>query len=517
MLVGCGSSKLSRSTDRFDPTPAKSILDKMSNSSPSEHADVVVVGGASAGYAAAVAARHAGAERVIVLEKAPRDQVGGNCRFSLMGFRFAHDGTEHILRLLGDNAPTDDLPVEVAPYRTDDFLSDLNQVTEGRIDQELARILAEDSTDAIEWMTELGHKWQFFHGRVERDGRAHYTPGTVLCPAGGGLGLVEHWIDVGNGLGVELRTDARLTSLLGDHRSVEGVRVLGPDGEYEISANAIILASGGFQASAERRARYLPANADLMKVRGSRHNTGEVLEMAVGLGAMTSGQWQGAHASPVAVDAPPVEMDNHVNRYAYPHGVTVDRNARRFFDEGERHRTYTYAKTGWAVLRQEGGVAFQIYDQQSAEFFPSAYANAEVTTADTIRDLASAIGLDPDALEATIEEFNDSIDDSIPFDPTREDGRGTSNLTPKKTNWARPLIKPPFLAYGVTGGITFSFGGLAVDRSSQVLNTNGDTIDGLYANGDIVGLFYHNYPSCSGMTRNVVFGGRAGAAAAGIR
>jgi len=487
----------------------------MLKSPDAEYADVVVVGGASAGYAAAVAASHAGAERVIILEKAPRDSVGGSCRFSLMGFRFAHGGTDDILALLGDNAPPS-ANIEIRPYPSSEFLSDLNQVTQGRINQELAAILAEDSAEAIEWMTELGHRWQFFHGRVERDGRAHYNPGTVLCPADGGLGLIEQWIKVGDDLGIELRTDSRLTAILGDHRGVHGVRVLGPEKEYEISADSVILASGGFQASAERRGSYLPANADLMKVRGSRHNTGEVLGMAIDLGASTSGQWQGAHASPVAIDAPAVEMDNHVNRYAYPFGITVDKHSQRFFDEGERHRTYTYAKTGWAVLRQDGGVAYQIYDQQSKDFFPSAYAKAEVTSAPTIRELAVAIGLDPDALEATVTEFNNSIDHSVRFDPTREDGRGTKGLVPKKTNWARPIAEPPFLAYGVTGGITFSFGGIEVNRSSQVINTGGDPIKGLYANGDIVGLFYHNYPSCSGMTRNVVFGGRAGAAAAGI-
>lgn len=488
----------------------------MPNQTQPEHADVVVVGGASAGYAAAVAASHAGAERVIVLEKAPRDGVGGNCRFSLMGFRFAHGGTDDILGLLGDNAPSSGPPVDVRPYPAADFLADLNQVTERRIDQELATILVEDSRDAIEWMTELGHKWQFFHGRVVRDGRAHYNPGVVLCPADGGMGMVEHWIAIGDGLGIELRADSRVTALLGNHRGVEGVRVLGPEAEYEISADAVILASGGFQASAERRGQYLPTNADLMKVRGSRHNTGEVLDMAIRLGASTSGQWQGAHASPVAMDAPAVEMDNHVNRYGYPFGVTVDKAGRRFFDEGERHRTYTYAKTGWAVLRRDGGIAYQIYDQQSQEFLPSAYGNAEVTAAGSIRELAVAIGLDPEVLDATITEFNESVDDSVTFDPTREDGKGTTNLTPKKTNWARPIVEPPFLAYGVTGGITFSFGGVQVNRSSQVINTDGDPINGLYANGDMVGMFYHNYPSSSGMTRNVVFGGRAGAAAAGF-
>ncbi|MEX1004334.1 MAG: FAD-dependent tricarballylate dehydrogenase TcuA [Acidimicrobiia bacterium] len=482
----------------------------------SEKVDLVVVGGASAGYAAAVAASHAGVERIIVLEKAPRDEVGGNCRFSLMGFRFAHGGAADILTLLPDDLRQANLQTRIRPYAREDFRGDLQQVTQGRIDPELADILVDDSREAIGWMTELGHKWQFFHGRVEIDGEVHYNPGVVLCPAGGGLGLVEHWISIGNDLGIELRTDSRVSAILGDHRGVAGVQVDGPEGRYEIEAESVILASGGFQASPERRGRYLPPNADLMKVRGSRHNTGEVLDMAIGLGAATSGQWQGAHASPVAIDAPDMEMDNQVNRYAYPYGITVDRNGRRFFDEGERHRTYTYAKTGWAVLGQEGGVAYQIYDQASREYFPSQYATATPVEAPTIRELAGKIGIDPDRLEATVQEFNASVDDETVFDPTREDGRGTKGLTPKKTNWARALSEGPFLAYGVTGGITFSFGGVRVNRNSQVLNTGGVPMKGLFANGDIVGMFYHNYPSSSGMTRNVVFGGRAGAAAAGI-
>lgn len=481
-----------------------------------EKVDVVVVGGASAGYAAAVAAATAGAERVVVLEKASRDGVGGNCRYSLMGFRFVHDGTDDILGLLPEQMRDQDGKVSVKPYTPDMFLGDLKAVTQNRIDPELAQILVDDSRDAINWMTEMGHKWDFFHKAARVDGVDHYAPGTTLCPAGGGTGLVEHWIKVGDEMGVELRCDSPVSAIYGDYRGVTGVRVDGPDGQYDIEAGAVILASGGFQASAEKRARYLPANADLMKVRGSRHNTGEILDMAVLLGAATSGQWQGAHASPVAIDAPAVEMDNNVNRYSYPFGISVDLNGQRFFDEGERHRTYTYAKTGWKVLGQVGGAAYQIYDQQAVPFFTTATTAAKPIEADSIRELATKIGIDPDALEATVNEFNASCDDSVAFDATVEDGRGTKGLAIKKTNWARALTEGPFLAYGVTGGITFSFGGLKVDRNSQVLNTNGDPMNGLYANGDIVGLFYHNYPSCSGMTRNVVFGGRAGASAAGV-
>lgn len=483
----------------------------------SETVDVLVVGGASAGLAAAVAASQAGADRVVVLEKSAREEMGGNCRFSAMGFRFAHEGLDDVLGLLTEKQRAEGHAARVNPYTRDDFMGDLRNVSQDRMDPDMVRILVEDSRDAIGWMTELGHKWEFFHTKVERDGYVQYNPGQVLMPVGGGLGLVERWMSIGAESGVEVRFNSRVSGLLGDYSAVRGVIVDGPDGRYEIEAKAVILASGGFQASAERRARYLPANADLMKVRGSRHNTGEVLDLAVGLGAATSGQWGGAHASPVSADAPAVEMDNNVNRYAYPYGITVTLDGRRFFDEGERHRSYTYAKTGWAVLRQSGGVAWQIYDQQTVHLFPEAYQNAEVVEAATIRELAQATGLDPDVLEGTVDEFNASVDESTPFDATREDGRGTGGLLRKKTNWANQLTAPPFLAYRVTAGITFSFGGLRIDRNAQVLNTGGVPIKGLYANGDVLGLFYHNYPSFSGMTRNVVFGGRAGAAAAEAR
>ncbi|MCR2800398.1 MULTISPECIES: FAD-dependent tricarballylate dehydrogenase TcuA [unclassified Microbacterium] len=481
----------------------------------SEKYDVVVVGGASAGYAAAVAASHAGAERVLVIEKAPRDEVGGNCRFSKMGFRVVHDGTDDLFELLNSDQQ-EELKgrFKVRPYTKEDFASDLNRVTKGLMDPELARTLVEDSRDAIDWMTELGHKWLAWQTPVDRDGILEFPPGTVLGPVGGGLGLVEQWIKIGDELGIELRTGTRVSGILGDSNRVHGVVVDGPDGRTEIEAKAVILASGGFQASAERRARYLPPGSDLMKVRGSRHNTGEVLDMAVQLGADTSGQWQGGHASPIDASAPNVEVDNKVNRYAYPYGISVNTNGERFFDESERHRTYTYAKTGWAVSRQPDGIAYQIYDQQATALFPDAYRSATPYQADSIAELAEKIGIDPVALERTVSEYNDSVNVAVTYDPTVEDGRNAQGLVPPHSNWALPIEKGPFLAYAVTGAITFSFGGVKTNADGQVLNTSQKPIKGLYANGDIVGMFYHNYPSTSGMTRNVVFGGRAGAHAA---
>lgn len=478
-----------------------------------EQIDVLVVGGASAGWAAAFAAHEAGAGRVVVVEKAPRDQAGGNCRFSGMGFRFLHEGTEDLLELLPEAERDADRDSVVLPYTAEKFMADLKRVTQDRIDPEIAATLVQDSREAIDWMTSLGHKWKLFHP-LKVDGRVHYNAGKPIMPMEGGQGLVEHWIKIGEAAGIDFRCNSRLSAIYGNYRGVHGARITGPDGDYDVEARSIIIASGGFQASASARARHLSAGADVMKVRGSRHNTGEVLDMVVELGAKTSGQWQGAHASPIDFHSSDMEVAHGVNRYGYTYGVSVNKEGQRFFDEGEAHRAYTYAKTGWAVLRQPGGMAYQIYDQVGLTLIPSDYLGASPIEADTIRGLADKINMDASTLESTLAEYNASCTSSVEFDPAKEDGRGTVGLAQKKTNWAVPIEQGPYVAYEVTGGITFTFGGLAVDRSARVLNTNGDPIEGLYANGDVAGLFYHNYPSCSGMTRNVVFGGRAGVDAA---
>ena len=181
------------------------------------------------------------------------------------------------------------------------------------------------------------------------------------------------------------------------------------------------------------RARYLGANADLMKVRGSRHDTGEVLMMALGLGAKSAGHWQGAHATPIDATFPDVEISNKANRYGYTFGITVNSLGQRFFDEGEAHHSYTYAKTGWAVLSQPGAVAYQIYDQKSGPLLNTRYYEfSHPIEADTIEELAGKIGIEPAILTHTVNEFNQAVREDIAFDPTRQDGRCTDGITPRK-------------------------------------------------------------------------------------
>jgi tricarballylate dehydrogenase len=189
----------------------------------------------------------------------------------------------------------------------------------------------------------------------------------------------------------------------------------------------------------------------------------------------------------------------------------------RFFDEGEAESVYTYAKTGWAVLSEPGGVAYQLYDQTMAGLLNEDYTTyAEPVEAPTLAELAVKLGIEPRILEHTVEEFNAAVQDDVPLDRTRRDGRSTLGVTPPKSNWATRIATPPFRAYAVTAGITFTFGGLKVDSVARVISNMGVPITGLFASGDIVGLFFHNYPSCTGQTRNIVFSRLAGAGAAQV-
>lgn len=485
-----------------------------------ENIPVVVVGGGSAAFEAAVAAKQAGAPKVVMLEKAPEPEFGGNARYSHTGFRWVFSGADEIRRFLPELNDAMFSKLNLPAYSAEMFHADLNRVTRGRIDKKLAEVLVSQSNTAIHWMRELGIKWEI-DSHVVIDGRYYFEPGLVVHPVGGvsgGLGQLGQWREIALRMGIEIRYESKVKQLLGNDRRTEGAVVSDPNEEYEIKSGSIVLCAGGFQANPEMRARYLGPNADLMKVRGSRHDTGEVLMMTLAMGAKAAGHWQGAHATPIDSTYPDVEIGSKANRYGYPYSITVNSLGQRFFDEGEAHHSYTYAKTGWAVLNQPGAIAYQIYDQKTIPLLGNRYEFSTPIEANSIDELAGKIGIEPAILKHTIQEFNSAVRNDISFDATKLDGKCTEGITPKKSNWSSPIDKPPYWAYSITGGVTFTFGGLQINESAQVINTSGNPIRGLYASGDIVGLFFHNYPSCTGQTRNVVFSRLAGrhAAAQGL-
>ncbi len=412
-----------------------------------ENIPVVVVGGGSAAFEAAVAAKQAGAPKVVMLEKAPEPEFGGNARYSHTGFRWVFSGADEIRQFLPDVDDAMFAKLNLPAYSAELFYGDLQRVTRGRISKELSEVLVSQSNSAMHWLRDLGIKWEI-DSHVVIDGRYYFEPGLVIHPTGGvggGLGQLMQWREIATKLGVELRYESRVTALLGNDRRINGVRVSDPNEEYEIQTHSLILCAGGFQASAEMRARYLGPNADLMRVRGSKHDTGEVLMMAVAMGAKTAGHWQGAHATPIDSTYPEVEIGSKANRYGYPYSITVNTLGQRFFDEGEARHSYTYAKTGWAVLGQPGALAYQIYDQTTIPLLGNRYEFSTPIEADSIEELAGKIGIDPTILNHTVREFNAAARKDIAFDPKILDGKCTEGITPKKSNWASPIDKAALL------------------------------------------------------------------------
>src|SRR5213080_74809 len=399
-----------------------------------ENIPVVVVGGGSAAFEAAVAAKQAGAPKVVMLEKAPEPEFGGNARFSHTGFRWVFSGAEEIRQFIPDLDEATFKKLHLPAYTAEQFHADLQRVTRGRIDKELANVVVQQSNAAIHWMREVGIKWDI-ESYVIIDGHYYFEPGVVIHPTGGvggGLGQRMQWREIATKMGIELRYESRVSALLGNDRRIEGVRVSDPNEEYEIRSGSLILCAGGFQASAEKRARYLGANADLMKVRGSKHNTGEVLQMLLALGVKSAGHWQGAHMSPIDGKAPDVETPvmsdgrgNMMNRYDCQFGITVNALGQRFYDEGEAKHAYTYAKTGRVVLQQPGGIAYQIYDQTGIDLFRHGrdYPATNVE-APTLAELAKKIGIEPEPFLRTVEEFNAACRGDVAFMPGELDGKG---------------------------------------------------------------------------------------------
>ena len=277
------------------------------------------------------------------------------------------------------------------------------------------------------------------------------------------------------------------------------------------------MASGGFQANTEWRARYLGPGWDTAKVRGTRFNTGDGIKMALDIGASPFGNWSGCHAVGWERNAPEfgdLAVGDNFQKHSYPFGIVINADGKRFIDEGADFRNYTYAKYGRSILAQPGQFAWQIFDSKVLHLLRDEYRIKKVTkvSANTLEQLVNQLD-DVNSQEAlkTIQTYNSRIRKDINFDPNIKDGRCTEGLIIPKSNWANTIEKPPFEAYAVTCGITFTFGGLRITTEGQVLDTDMCKIKGLFACGELIGgLFYNNYPGGSGLISGAVFGKIAG-------
>jgi tricarballylate dehydrogenase len=493
-----------------------------------ESCDVVVVGYGNAAQTAAYSAQEAGA-KVIILEKAPEAKRGGNTRFSHSAhFRHVHNGLPEEKLLLPQIDPKEFERIDLAPYTADDFYADMMRVTRGRSVPELAELLVNESYATVKWMRDAGIVWEiFYEGAVPVKDRISWHHGHAFTHSKeGGDGLVRMWEGILRAKGVDIRFDTAAVRLATDDQGgVRGIVCENAEVIYEIASKGVVLACGGFEANPAMRAQYLGGGWDLGKVRGTKYNTGEGIQMALDIGAQPFGHWSGSHATPIDADAgdyeagfmDPVNFKDRSHRYAWILGIMVNSAGLRFIDEGEDFSAYTYAKTGAQIFKQEGSVGYQIYDAKiKSELTRQLYDAAIPVVANTIRELAEKLEIKPEVLIETVETYNAAVMEDRPFNQVIRDGKGTTGITPPKSNWAQKIDEPPYVAYAATCGLTFTYGGLKINTSCQVLNKRDRPIRGLFAAGELTGgFFYYNYPSGSGLMRGSVtgrIGGRNAAA-----
>ncbi|GAA3108841.1 FAD-dependent tricarballylate dehydrogenase TcuA [Pseudonocardia yunnanensis] len=480
--------------------------------------DVVVVGGGNAGFSAAHAAAERG-RRVLLLEKGEPGRAGGNSYYTAGAIRVAHDGLADVADLLdGDDRHA---ATVLPPYPAAAFATDMKKVTGGRNDPALTEVLIAESQATLRWLHDKGLRYRLMYERQaypDAQGRQVFWGGLAIGSTGGGKGLIQQHTRAAEESGVEIRYGVRARELMRDGARITGVTWTDSAGTTgTVHARSVVLAAGGFEADPELRREHLGEGWQRAKVRGTPLNTGDMLTAAITAGAATHGDWTTCHS--VAWDAwfpdneGNRELTNRLTRGGYPLGVVVNKGGQRFLDEGADFRNYTYAEYGARILAQPDGLAFQLFDATTRPQLRSEeydMPGVSVVVAESIEDLAAHIDVDPAALRRTVEEFNAGIDRTIPLDLAVKDGRA-SRVAPPKSNWAIPLETPPYYAFPVTCGITFTFGGLRADTCGRVLDNAGAPVPGLFVCGEMLGgLFSGNYPGGTGLTAGAVFGRRAG-------
>jgi tricarballylate dehydrogenase len=456
---------------------------------------LVVVGHGAAGLAAALSAAEQARSRglridITLLEKSREEESGGNTRWSPSYMRLA-------------------APDRLAPG----FEDDMQQSSDGLADQAYFRTLADNATATIGWLEAHG---------IEFATPIYYLSAGPprIQPLGGGRAIVDMLSGAANRAGVKILYETSATRLVMAEGRVRGVEVQSSDGVVAtIDADAVVLASGGFQGNPAMMRAHFGPQAETIKLisPGTRFDTGDGLRMAMDQGAIASGDWNGMHVEPVdprSRSSAPVVL-------VYPYGIVVDQNGRRFFDEGGglAHETWEMFARGLHFARPRS-IAYAILDSSLFDipgFERAIRSEVPPVQAGTLEELATLIGIPARNLKETIDAFNvAAAGDAGRFDAARADGlAAAADLTPPKSNWARPITKPPYLAYPLIGAIAYTFGGLATNEKAEVLSEAGP-MPGLYAAGETTGHFYGTAPNAVSVLRALVFGKIAGRQAVGF-
>ena len=452
--------------------------------------DVVIIGGGNAALCAALTARLAGATCLIV-ERAPRDFRGGNSRHT-RNLRCAHEAPVGVLE---------------GAYPEEEFFDDLLRVTGRETNEALARDVIRHSAGCPAWMQQFGVRFQ------------HALRGTLQLARtnafflGGGKAVMNAYYAAAARLGIDVRYDSEVIDLDVQDGTFLAADVSSQGRVERVAGKAVVVASGGFESNIDWLREIWGDAADNFIVRGTPYNTGTPLRLLLDAGAEAIGDPHACHA--IAVDARAPKFDGGIvtRLDSIPFGIVVNRDGQRFYDEGEDVWPKRYASWGSLIARQPGEIAYSIVDAAVAgQFMPSVFP---AIVADTIAELAIRLGLSPDGLEATVRAFNAAVAPGTCDYAVLDDCR-THRLQPDKTHWAQRLERPPFAAYPLRPGITFTYLGLKVDARARVIMSNGQPAHNICAAGEIMAgnILRRGYTAGIGMTIGTVFGRLAGQEAA---
>jgi tricarballylate dehydrogenase len=450
--------------------------------------DVIVVGGGNAGLVSAISAIEHGARSLLLIERSSRELRGGNSRYT-RDIRYAHEDVDAFT---------------TGVYSRDEMLNDILRVTGGKTNIELAKLVVERSQELVLWMYKHGVPLvKAFRGTL-------HLSRTNAFFMGGGKALIDTYYKyLSARKEVKILYDTIVTDIIVDDKRVVGVKALKGSEEMMFKSKSVIIASGGFQANIERLRQIWGDKADKFVIRGSRFDDGMLLIRLIELGAMPVGDLKEGHM--VAVDARAPKTDGGViSRVdAIPFGIVINKRYKRFYDEGEDEWPKRYAIWGKLVAEQPEAEAYVIFDSKIwGKFIPPAWPPY---TANSLEELAIKLNLDPERLIQVVKEFNDHVQ-PCRVDYERLDGCSTKGLDPPKSNWASKIDTPPFYAYKVVPGITFTYYGVMIDRNARVMGKDGKPFENLFATGEIMmgNILGKGYLGGLGLTIGGVFGLIAG-------
>ncbi len=453
--------------------------------------DVIVVGGGNAALCSALMAREAGAS-VLVLEASPKEWRGGNSQHT-RNLRCMHDGPQDVL---------------VDSYTEEEYWQDLLKVTGGITNEKLARMVIRESSSCRDWMRKHGVRFQ-----PPLSGTLHVARTNAFF-MGGGKALMNAYYHSAEKLGIDILYDSPVDDL----EIQDGKFIAAKVGDKRYPGNTCVLGCGGFESDREWLREAWGQNergewpADNFLIRGTRFNMGVVLKVMMRVGADTMGDPTQAHC--VAIDARSPLYDGGICTRidCVSLGIVVNREAKRFYDEGEDFWPKRYALWGRLVALQPGQIAYSIIDAKAVgRFMPPVFTGVQ---ADTLPELAAKLELDVDTFMQTVNTFNASCREGT-FDHNIQDDCYTEGITPAKTHWARPLDTGPFFGYAVRPGVTFTYFGLATDEKASIF-FDGKASPNMYAAGEISAgnVLGKGYTAGVGMSIGTAFGRIAGTQAA---